>query len=501
MKRFLRLSVVHLRSLRLGLVLLLATVCALAYLAVEGAPASARSVIPSGSQPEMQDPVSSAVPAESQQWRESSRAATYAAYLPMSLNGARSPVDAPFGVQILSPHFDESAVKETSQVGAGWVRLQFFWDQIEPVNTSPENYQWPEAYDALLADLSDRNIQTILTLASNPWWAASYPSGPIDKVEIGEMVQFMEAAVAHYGQPPYNVKFWEFYNEPDNVSELYALTGHGYFGTQPEAYVEILRAVYDPMKAIDPEAQIVFGGIAYDNWTPQGTFSQDFLDRVLEKGGGAYFDVMNFHYYPQWVDSWAPFGDGIIGKATFLRRKLAAYGLEKPFICTEAGDVSDPAHGGSNESQSRYVVQVLTRSMAADLGTVIWFHFVDRVLVAEPKHGLLNPDLSPKPSYIAYQTFSGKMSSADYERALAPGKEGSDQIEGYEFDLRFSPDHTVVAWTNDGASHVLMLETSRSTVTDTFGNVQTVLDGDDGAVDGRVHVSIGPSPVYVTFEP
>ena len=125
----------------------------------------------------------------------------------------------------------------------------------------------------------------------------------------------------------------------------------------------------------------------------------------------------------------------------------------------------------------------------------------DEIYLGSRKYGLLNPDLSPKPAYFAFQTFSRKMSSADYVRALAPGKEGSDQIEGYEFDIRFSPDHTVVAWTNDDAFHTLMLQTGQATVTDKFGGVSTVLDGDDGSVDGRVLVSIGPSPVYVTFEP
>jgi len=441
--------------------------------------------------------VNEASRADAMERMETTAAASHTALLPLVLKKTGSAT--PFGVQLFA--VDPDIVAKSSEVGAGWVRVPFYWAQVEPVNTTPEHYQWPSDFEARLADLSARNIQVILTLGANPWWAATYAGGPIDKVDIGELVQFMEAAVARYGKAPYSIKHWEFYNEPDNGDEFYGERGYGFFGTQPKAYVDTLSAVYRPMKAVDPAVQIVFGGIAYDNWIPEGPFVQDFLDRVLAEGGGAYFDVMNFHYYPAFRDVWDPYGNGIIGKVTFLQRKLAAYGVDKPFVCTEAGFWSDSAHGGSNENQSRYVVQVLTRSMAAEMRALTWFWFIDEVHLGSRKYGLLNPDLSPKPAYFAYQTFSGRMSWVDYVRALAPGKDGSDQIEGYEFDARFSPDRIVVGWTTDGAPHVLMLETSQANVMDKFGGENTVLDGDDGTIDGRVHVSIGPSPVYVTFEP
>jgi hypothetical protein len=375
---------------------------------------------------------------------------------------------------------------------------------VEPVNTTPDHYQWPAELETRLADLAGRNIQVILTFTGNPWWAATYAGGPIDKVDIGELTQFMEAAAARYGKAPFNVKHWEFYNEPDNGDPFYGEQGYGFFGTQPKAYVDTLKAVYGPMKAADPEVQIVFGGIAYDNWIdnePPGPFIPDFLDRVLEEGGGAYFDIMNFHYYPAFRYVWEPYGTGILGKVSYLRRTLEAHGVYKPFLCTEAGFWSDSAHGGGDEEQSRYVVQVLTRSMVADLKVLIWFLFVDEIHLGGRKYGLLHPDLRPKPAYIAYQTFSGRMGTTSFLRALTPGEWGSSEIEGYEFDVHTGLDHVVVAWTNDDAFRTLVVQTSRAIVMDKFGKVSTVLDGDDGTVDGRVHVIVGPSPVYVTFEP
>jgi hypothetical protein len=37
-------------------------------------------------------------------------------------------------------------------------------------------------------------------------------------------------------------------------------------------------------------------------------------------------------------------------------------------------------------------------------------------------------------------------------------------------------------------------------VVDKFGSATIVYDGDDGVVDGRVHVLVGPSPVYLRFD-
>lgn len=425
----------------------------------------------------------------------------YVAILPLVLKNTGA--HRPFGVQLFA--VNSGVVARVGDVGAGWVRVPFYWDQVEPVNTTPEYYQWPLGFEAQLADLASRNIEVILTLGGNPSWAATYAGGPIDKVDLSEMAQFLAAAVARYGQPPFNVKHWEFYNEPDNGDEFYGERGYGFFGTKPGAYVNTLKAVYGPMKAADPEVQIVFGGIAYDNWIdnlPPGPFIPTFLDKVLEAGGGAYFDVMNFHYYPDFREVWEPYGNGIIGKATYLRRKLATYGLDKPFICTEAGYWSDAAHGGSDETQSRYVVQVLTRSMAARLKALTWFWFLDEVHLGSRKYGLLNPDLSPKPAYFAFNTFSRKMAMVDYQQAFQPGAVGaSEQIEGYEFVERFGTRHILVAWTNDGLSHGLSLETAKVNITEKLGGETTVLDGDDGVADGRVSVTIGPSPVYLTFEP
>jgi hypothetical protein len=412
-------------------------------------------------------------------------ASTYTHFFPLVFNGFMACSGSPFGVQIYQ--INPTIAATIAQMGACWVRIPLNWSQIEPVNTTPESYQWSETLDQGFAQLSASNVRIILTLTGNPSWAATYPGGPIDKVPIDELVEFTVAAVEHYGAPPFNVEHWEFYNEPDNGSVLYAEQGWGFFGNQPAAYAELLEALYQPVKTADPQAQILIGGLAYDYWPEEGGhFVEDFLDKVLENRGGDFFDVMNFHYYPSFWYKWEPYGMGIIGKATYLRNKLAAYGVDKPFICTESGMWSDDAQGGSVELQSRYVVRLFTWAMAADLDPTIWFTLIDESGLGTWKYGLLYPDLSPKPSFLAFTTLSRQLSAADYVRTLDSAETGSRQITAYEFLTLDGSTRIIVAWTIDDSSSQMLLRTDRVVMVDKFGNKTAILDGDDG-----------PSPVYL----
>jgi hypothetical protein len=432
---------------------------------------------------------------------ESTAWLTYTVSLPLIRHGYWEAPPSLLGVQLYNGHDSQEALGKAAQAGTRWARFPISWASIEPTNTEPISYQWPVAFDNSLARLAAKNIRVILTLTNNPSWAATYPGGPIDLADNSELAQFMTAAVDRYGRPPYDVKYWEFYNEPDNGSEFYAELGWGYFGNDPEAYAEMLAAVYAPMKAADPEAHVLFGGLSYDNWTSDGgPFVEEFLDDVLwtlQNLGADIFDVMNFHYYPAFGFKWAQYGPGIIGKATRIRDKLAYYGFDKPLICTEASMWSDAVHGGSHELQSRYVSQLFARSMAADLWATIWYRLVDDGDLGTYKYGLLNYDLSPKPSYDAYYTFARQMAFARYVRSSIPGGAGPNQIETHEFVTQDGSARIILAWTVDDQEHDTWLVGDRVLVVDKFGVEITIHDGDDGVTDNRVWVTIGPSPLYL----
>lgn len=384
-------------------------------------------------------------------------------------------------------------------LGASWARLHISWAYIEPVNTTPDNYEWDPYFEQQLIDLSAAHIKVILLFGQNPSWAATYINGPIDLVDINELGEFVHAAAERYSRPPYNVKHWEIYNEPDCGDELYADTGCSYFGHNAQAYVDILHAVHDVIKPVDPQMRILLGGIAYDFFEEDGgPFVRNFIDEVLYFGGAEYFDWMNFHYYRAFDPAWAAYGHGILGKLAALQEVLASYGVQKPFACTESGWYSD-GNGQEMEVQARYAAQLYTRAGSVDLTPVMWYMLQDATIGY--KWGLMDLDMAPKPAYFAYQTVVDQLATANFTRVWTDGETGSDQIEAYEYTAWGLAGSVVVAWTNDELTRPLTIDAPVVQLVDKLGASWTVYDGQDGCVDGCVTWQLGPSPIFFRFQP
>jgi len=414
-----------------------------------------------------------------------------------------------------------TAVTRAKEARIKWTRQAISWGNIEPTNVSPAQYDW-SAYDNTLLTLAQAGVRSIVTVGGNPSWAAATQCGPISSTHLADYAEFVGALVSRYGQPPYNVKYWEFYNEPDNTDPVnYGWLG-GCWGGHGAEYATMLKTVYPVIKAADPNAQVAMGGLAYDNFTDwpvnPGPFERDFLDSVIDpaRGNAAdYFDVMNFHFYVNFAQIWEterPGEKGIVAKTNYLRAKLAEYGVSKPFICTETGMWSDPANGGSDELQGRYVAQAFARGMAADLDVIIWFTLTD--YQTEWLYGLLKADLSRKPAYSAYQTLTSELPNVRFRRRLTVLDTGNENIEGYEFEDRETGKTTGVLWTNDGGSYQMAFPGNairwvekiayHADGTPNSGAVHIVYDGsadDLDTVAGQVTIWITPSPIYVSAYP
>jgi hypothetical protein len=142
------------------------------------------------------------------------------------------------------------------------------------------------------------------------------------------------------------------------------------------------------------------------------------------------------------------------------------------------------------------VVGVNTRSQAAGLDFTIWFMLYDWADLVT-KYGLLDENYDPKPSHQAYLTLGQQLALADYSRTLTSNETGSDQIEAYEFLERDGTHRIVVVWSNDGLNYPMTLPGPSLVKVGKYGDEATIYDGDDGSVDGKVVVTIGPSPVYL----
>lgn len=384
-------------------------------------------------------------------------------------------------------------------LGARWSRSWLSWDWVEPVRTDPPTYRW-EPLDAILGAARRAGLEPIFLLGGNASWAADSFCGPLHPDAREAFVQFLQAAVARYKEPPYAVRLWEIYNEPDSV-----FGPQGYcFGTRGWLYPETLRLAYEAIKTADPQALVLFGGLSYDFFVNEGgRFDPAFLDDALAAGAGPYFDILAFHYYPAFAERWQAFGPGVAGKAAYLRSELARYGLEKPLALTEIGR---PTRGPDTdpltydeETTARFVLPALALARAADLAPIIWFTAVDKP--AEPyDYGLFDAALTPEPGLAAYAVALAALQGAAYVGPLALTGEGQA--------LRFRQGErdVVVAWAGqpdlgtDGLA-LLRLEATGAWVVDRRGVAHRLLEGSsadgDGVRDGRLTLLIRAEPVVL----
>jgi hypothetical protein len=442
---------------------------------------------------------------------------TFTVNLPLVVSQYGSP-PAPFGVQMYGPVTYTTGLSQVIAAGARWIRVPIMWSSAEPENRFPQNYTWG-AIDRQVRALRGENIEPVLILQGNPSWVADYAQGPVNN--LGEMQQFVGALVERFDGDGYFdapgspvVRYWEFYNEPDNTDLWHAEhSGYGYFGYRGDEYAALLDAIYPAVKAANPSAQVVFGGVAYDYFDYEGgVFDPDFVDDVLSHCTGPCFDVMNFHYYPYYRGRWEPYGKDVIGKTRFFESKLDQYGLERPLVCTETTWPS-ASTWGSEALQSRYVAVVYARSLAAGLKLMNWYAWID---ADSSLPGLLDNNLEPKPAYYAYQTLTEQLGKSRYLRPLSPTETGGGNIEGYVFNVP-GPDgwgRLDVMWydcpgyletppTNcpPGVFETVKVQAPALRVVSVHGNSGLLDDGSDGLVDGLVTVSVGPDPVYLRHLP
>lgn len=414
----------------------------------------------------------------------------------------------PFGVQIFGRTGADSVYNNALLLsGAQWVRSEVQWSRIEPTNTTPPTYNWNHA-DNILRSALDSCMNIIVTHEYAPDWAASSTHGPIDRAPVSRLADYLAAFVERYDGDGFNdapgspvVRYFELYNEPDATGP-----GINRWANHGAAYAQMLATVYPAMKAANPDVQVVFAGIAYDWFEDQGgPFVRSFVDDVLTAGGGAHFDIMNFHVYPPFGSNWTNNGGpGLYEKTQAVRQKLAEYGVNKPIVITEAGHHSnaDAPIPGSPEDQVRNLVKLYTQTVAADVEATIWFLLADLGGTYEYDSGLVTNTNPPqkKQAYFAFQQGVKLLSNVQLDRALTPAETGAADMEAYRF-FDFANNRILyVAWLNPldtSAQKLLTVDGSVGTIIDVFGAESPIADGADGSVDGRISVVVSGTPIYI----
>jgi hypothetical protein len=168
----------------------------------------------------------------------------------------------------------EKAVNLMKEAGAGWVRMDFLWQDIEPA-AGDFNF---EKYDMIVDLLNKNDIKILGILNYSADWASSCRQWNCPPEYNELFVKYAVKTAEHFKG---RVKYWEVWNEPDSPT---------YWRDQDglKSYCILLKEVYLALKKVDSDCKVLNGGLA------RGLSS---INHLYENGAKDYFDIMNVHYF------------------------------------------------------------------------------------------------------------------------------------------------------------------------------------------------------------
>ncbi|WP_415884117.1 beta-galactosidase [Neptuniibacter sp. QD34_54] len=199
---------------------------------------------------------------------------------PIDLKKLKVPLSYSLGLAF--PGSDPAHYYLIKDAGIGIVRLSVSWKHIQPHKNT---FNWA-GLDQRIATLQRYNIQPFLTLESNATWATKANSQQVKNgspKDLNDWHQFVTQVVDRYNFDGQNdapkllrpVKFYQVANEWISNKNR-----SGGWADSTNSLIQYINTAYVAVKASDPEAAFVLGGIASFN-----------LDTILLAEGLANFQV------------------------------------------------------------------------------------------------------------------------------------------------------------------------------------------------------------------
>ena len=406
-------------------------------------------------------------------------------YMPLVMRNM--PFETTFGAEIGAMTVS-NGLGLLQDAGATWIRKAAVqWNLVE---TSEGVYNWSalSGLETELADAHSHGMKVILVVRGTPDWAQKIPGstcGPMLDTKFTAFANFLTALVNRYKRGVYQVSFWEIWNEPDiDPSQLTDPDSYwGCWGDKLDTvgygggyYADMLKVAYPAIRAADAKSRVLLGGLLLDcdpSINPADKCkASNFLNGILDNGGGPYFDGISFHAYdyytglgaygnfPNWGTRWNLAGPSTMPKALFLKNVLSTHGVLGKFLMnTEAAVLCDSGCDANWETtKAYYVAEVYAAGIAQGLRANIWYFWRDRH--AE----LFATDLTTLPAYDAYVVARQAMADATYIRDITE----FTGIRGYE--MRRGTMRVWVLSAIDGGSHGITLPGTPLSAYDVFGN-------------------------------
>jgi hypothetical protein len=320
--------------------------------------------------------------------------------------------------------------------GVATMRLLFYMPVIE---SEPDRFDWG-ATDQLMAAAAARGIRVIPTLYGTTDWlnrmdgnaGCDANCAPASDATRGAWAEFARATVARYGPggefwaptttctgpvcrqgpPPCGcptalpVHTWQVWNEQNSPK---------YFAPAPNIgrYARLLRAASAAIRRVDPNAEVITGGM----WGPPSAGevvpTVHYLRRLYSVPGiESSFDAIAVHPY-------SPTLDGVTDQLRGVRAQIVDSGDDAGIWVTELGWASGgPRDNGlvkSPKGQARLLTssleELIAKRRAWGIRGVLWYAWRDappRYTDCEwcPRSGLRNRNGSGKPAARAFRSLA-----------------------------------------------------------------------------------------------
>jgi hypothetical protein len=343
---------------------------------------------------------------------------------------------SPFGLHVVTGDLSDPAA-----IGARWTRHLVLWRQIEP---RKGEFRDPAQVVPRLNEISDAGFEVLPRIVSVNAWAHpdrinrlnaeaarkrepmgdwTYIGTPTDLDAYRRFVTRLVEAFDGDGVRDApglkkGVKYWQVENEWD-----------WRWKDSPKEFVDFLKVAYESVKAADPGATVVLGGISKlapdafhagllgDSFVLNGKtitpetlrkqkhFSEEHPLRtyVLEHGH-PYFDAISFHQYGRYQT--------IEKEMEYLRGIMRKHDYEKPVWMTEAGGPFAPY--GEEYTEDRHaqeVVKYYVTALANGVEVVFWSTYqpTPEWGAAFTNTALLDGSKRKKPAYYSYQLMTSKL--------------------------------------------------------------------------------------------
>jgi hypothetical protein len=198
------------------------------------------------------------------------------------------------------------------RTGVGSLRFLIYWSQTEP---APGVFDW-DATDEFLTLTSRYGFKRLPVVWGSPSWVPGRPRAgrcrfTSDRCSALQMPvhsaaqrrawsEFLQALVARYGptgtfwtlHPELRrdpIRTWQIWNEEND---------HRYAEASVRGYAALLRVSAPAIRSVDPDAQIVLGGLYATPRTKPSLDATTFLDRLYGyRGIKGLFDGVGLHPY------------------------------------------------------------------------------------------------------------------------------------------------------------------------------------------------------------